>query len=89
MIQGQVAVVAGTPVQLSTTGNITGVALKALSSNVAGVAIGNSAVSGNVNGAGNGYVMLPGDQIILTQRDVSRIWVNGVNTGDVVTFIGV
>ena len=89
MIQGQVAITAGTPVQLSTTGNITGIAVKALSTNTSGVTLGNSQVSGNIDGTGNGYVLLPGDQIILTQRDVSRVWVNGRTSGDVLTFIGV
>lgn len=86
---GQKAIaVTGTAVALSASGVTLpsgSVLVYALSTNAAAVVIGQQDVNNTIDGSGNGYILEPGQSVVIMGDDLSAIFVNGTED-DVVTF---
>ena len=81
---GQTTVVtSGTRVQLSTaTNQVAGVTVKSLPSNTGEIYVGDSAVA-----AGNGYILVPGEPVFISIKNLTAVYVDAAVSGEGVCFI--
>jgi len=79
--------VSGTAIAIGSGTLINGVIVKALSGNGADITIGGSAINSTTTGAGNGYVLSPGEAMSFAVNNLAKIFINGT-AGDGISYGG-
>ena len=89
IVTGQAKIAStGVAVQLPSNVLFNGVTVKSkLGNNAAGVLIGSAGVTNAADGTGAGFILAPGDSVLLNIPNSNLVSVNGT-AGDIVSFAG-